>query len=180
MKRCVWVNMKNINYVNYHDNEWGKPSYDDAYLYEMLLLECFQAGLSWEIILNKRESFRKAFDLFDPEKVAHYGDKKVAELMENPDIIRNRRKIEGAIKNAQIFLKIQREYGTFSKYIWSFTDGKVVINEDDNLKTTSEISDKVSKDLKKRGMSFVGSVTIYSYLQAIGVINDHELACDFR
>ncbi len=180
MKRCRWVNLKNPLYVEYHDHEWGKPSYDDPYLYEMLLLECFQAGLSWEIILNKREQFRQAFDQFDPVKISGYGEEKLAELLQNPGIIRNRLKIHGAVQNAKVFLKIQQEYGSFSRYIWGFSGGSVIRNEDGIARTTSELSDAVSRDLKKRGMKFVGSTTIYSYLQAIGVIDDHEPDCEFR
>ncbi len=180
MKRCAWVNMKNPIYVDYHDKEWGKPSYDEKHLFEMLLLECFQAGLSWEIILNKREYFRAAFDGFDVIKVSEYDEEKFTELMNNPGIIRNRRKIEAATQNAKVFLKIQQEYGSFADYLWGFTDGKIVYNENDVIPTRTELSDKLSKDLRKRGMKFVGSVTIYSYLQAVGVVNDHERDCAFR
>ncbi len=180
MKRCAWVNLKNDIYVAYHDNEWGKPSYDDSHLYEMLLLECFQAGLSWEIILNKRENFRQAFDGFNAVKISQYDENKILELLSNPGIIRCRRKIEAAINNAKIFLQIQKEYGSFSKYIWGFTDGKTVVNDRDIVPTRTELSDKVSKDFSRRGMKYVGSVTIYSYLQAIGVVNDHEKECTFR
>ena len=143
----------------------------------MLLLESFQAGLSWITILNKRENFKKAFDNFDYNKIASYGEEKIAELMQNKGIIRNRRKVIAAIKNANIFIKIQKEYGSFSKYIWRFTNNKIVKNEDDNIKTTSELSDIISNELQKRGMKFVGSTIIYSYMQAIGIINDHEIVC---
>lgn len=177
IKRCRWVNLKNPLYVHYHDNEWGKPHYDDSYFYEMLLLESFQAGLSWECILNKREAFRRAFDGFDYRKIAGYTDDKIAELMNNKDIVRNRLKIKAAIKNAGIFMAVQSEYGSFAEYIWHFTGGKQVINADGIVRADSELSDAVSKDLKKRGMSFVGSTIIYSYLQAVGVINDHEPEC---
>ena len=180
MNRCKWVNKKNNLYIKYHDNEWAIPSYDDNYLFEMLILESFQAGLSWECILNKREGFKKAFDNFDYKKIASYDDKKVKQLLNNSDIIRNKLKIESAIKNAKVFIEIKKEYKSFSNYIWSFTNKKVIINKDDNFHTTSKLSDKISKDLKKRGMKFVGSTIIYSYLQAIGIINDHELNCDFR
>lgn len=179
MNRCKWVNKNNKLYIEYHDNEWGIPSYDDNYLFEMLLLESFQAGLSWECILNKREAFRKAFDNFNYKKIANYDDKKINELLNNKDIIRNRLKIKAAINNAKAFVEIQKEYNSFSKYIWSYTEGKTIINKDDIFKSTSELSDKISKDLKKRGMTFVGSTIIYSYLQAIGIINDHELKCDY-
>ena len=180
MNRCKWVNLKNEKYVKYHDEEWGVPSYDDRYLFEMLLLESFQAGLSWECILNKREDFRKAFDEFDYKKISKYDDKKIKELENNPKIVRNSLKIKASILNAKIFMEIQKEFKTFSNYIWHFTAGKIVENKDDVFKTTSKLSDEISKDLKKRGMKFVGSTIIYSYLQAIGVINDHELNCDFN
>ena len=180
MNRCKWVNLKNEIYVKYHDEEWGVASYDDKYLFEMLILESFQAGLSWECVLNKRENFRKAFDDFDYTKIANYDENKIEKLRENPGIIRNRLKIASSIKNAKIFMEIQKEYGSFSKYIWHFTNGKRIINKDDKFKATSELSDEVSKDLQKRGMKFVGSTIMYSYLQAIGVINDHERNCDFK
>ena len=177
MKRCCWVNESNEVYVKYHDEEWGRASYNDRYLFEMLLLESFQAGLSWECILKKRESFRKAFDNFSYEKIAKYDDCKVEELLNNKEIIRNKLKIKASINNAKIFIDIKKEYGSFSNYIWHFTNNCVIVNKDDKLKTTSPLSDEVARDLKKRGMKFVGSTIIYSYLQAIGVINDHELAC---
>ncbi len=176
--RCRWVNEKNELYVKYHDEEWGVPSRQDDYLFEMLVLESFQAGLSWECILNKRENFRKAFDNLDYVKISNYTQEKVDELMKNEGIVRNRLKIKATINNARIFMQIQKEFGSFSKYIWSFTENKVVKNVDDNFKTTSFLSDKISKELVKRGMKFVGSTIIYSYLQAIGIINDHELQCD--
>lgn len=180
MNRCVWVNMKNKNYVKYHDEEWGIPSYNDKYLFEMLFLESFQAGLSWDCILNKREEFRKAFDNFDYKKISKYDEEKIKELKKNTKIIRNDLKIRASINNAKIFINIQEEFKTFSNYIWHFTNGNIIVNKDDVFKTTSELSDKISKDLKNRGMKFVGSIIIYSYLQAIGVINDHELNCDFN
>lgn len=174
MDRCSWVNLNNPLYVNYHDNEWGIPVYEDNKLFEMLLLESFQAGLSWECILNKRESFKESFDNFDYEKISKYDDKKIKELIENKNIIRNRRKITAVIKNAKIFMEIQKEYKTFFNYIWHFTKGNVIYEYN---KTTSSLSDEISKDLYKRGMRFVGSTIIYSYLQAIGVINSHEPNC---
>lgn len=177
MKRCKWVDEKSDIYKEYHDNIWGKPVYDDEKLYEMFLLETFQAGLSWITILKKREFFKEAFDNFDVKKIAKYKEDKITELLNNPKIIRSTRKIKAAIKNAQIFIEIQKEFGSFSKYIWSFSNNQIIKNIDDKLKTTSDLSDKVSADLKQRGMSFVGSITIYSYLQAIGIINDHELDC---
>ncbi len=176
MERCSWVNLDNSLYVKYHDLEWGVPSYDDSYLFEMLLLESFQAGLSWECILNKREAFREAFDNFDYKKIANYSLEKVNELLENKNIIRNKLKIMASINNAKVFIAIQKEYGSFSNYIWHFTDNKV-IKYDGIIRTDSLLSIKISKDLINRGMKFVGSVIIYSYLQAIGVINDHEEQC---
>ena len=150
------------------------PSYEDKYLYEMLILESFQAGLSWECVLNKREAFRKAFNNFDIDKICKYDNKKIQELLENPNIIRNKLKINAAINNSKIFKEIQKEYQTFSNYIWHFTENRVVYEND---KTSSELSDIISNDLKKRGMKFVGTTIIYSYLQAIGVINSHKNGC---
>lgn len=178
--RCKWVNENNKLYVDYHDNEWGVPSYEDKYLFEMLVLESFQAGLSWECILNKRDAFRLVFDDFDYDKIVKYDSEKIEQLLNNKNIVRNKLKIKAAIKNAKVFKDIQKEYGSFCNYIWGFTNYKTIVNTDDNFKTTSSLSDIVSKDLKSRGMSFVGSTIIYSYLQAIGIINDHELKCDFR
>ena len=177
MNRCKWVNLNNNLYVLYHDNEWGRPTRDDNLLFELLILEGFQAGLSWECVLNKRNFFKEAFSNFNPKEIAKYDENKINELMNNKNIVRNRRKIEATIINAKVFLEIQKEYKTFANYIWSFTDNKIIKNMDDNFKTTSPLSDKISKDLKKRGMKFVGTTIIYSYLQAIGVINDHELNC---
>lgn len=179
MKRCKWVDETNELYVKYHDMEWGVPSYDDHYLFEMLLLESFQAGLSWITILKKREAFREAFDDFDVIKVSQYDEAKILSLMSNQKIVRNQLKIRATVNNAKIFIKIQQEFGSFANYIWSFTDGKIIYNENDELPTTSSLSDQVSADLKRRGMKFVGSTIIYSYLQAMGVINDHETTCDF-
>lgn len=179
MKRCKWLNEKNEKYVYYHDHEWGVANYDDDYMFEFLILESFQAGLSWETILNKRENFRQAFDNFDYKKIANYDENKITELLNNSGIIRNKLKINAAIKNAKVFMEIQNEFNSFSNYIWSFTNNKVIKNTDDKLKTSSELSDKISKELIKRGMKFVGTTIIYSYLQAIGIINDHELDCDF-
>ena len=175
-KRCSWCNLKNELYVRYHDEEWGRPLYDDQKLYELLILECFQAGLSWECVLNKRESFRRAFDGFEIDKVIGYDAAKQQELMNDPHIIRNRLKIKAAVNNSAVFKKIRQEYGSFSDYIWSFTDGKVVC-EEFTMRTTSPLSDAISKDLKKRGMTFVGSTIIYSFLQAMGVINGHSVDC---
>ena len=178
MTRCKWVNMDNPLYIKYHDEEWGVASHDDNYLFEMLILESFQAGLSWECILNKRENFRKAFDNFNYNKIVKYDDNKINELMNDKGIIRNRLKIKSTINNAKIFIDIRKEYGSFDKYLWSFTNNKVIKNKDDIFNTTSDLSDRVSKDLYKRGMRFVGSTIIYSYLQAVGIIDDHELKCE--
>lgn len=176
MERCKWVNLKNPIYIAYHDEEWGRPLHDDRALFELLILEGFQAGLSWECVLNKREAFRRAFEGFRPERVAAYGAEDTARLMADPGIVRNRRKIEAAIGNAAAFLEIQREYGSFDRFIWSFTGGETV-REDYALRTTSPLSDEVSAQLKRRGMKFVGSTIIYSYLQAIGLINGHGREC---
>ncbi len=174
MIRCKWCNLKNPKYVEYHDNEWCKPNFDDKYLYEMLILESFQAGLSWECVLNKRASFKKAFDNFNIDKICNYDDKKVQELLTNKDIIRNKLKINAAINNSKIFKAIQNEYGTFYNYLKTFTEDTIIYEID---KTTNELSDMLSKDLQKRGMKFVGSTIIYSYLQAIGVIYSHDKEC---
>lgn len=172
--RCFWANPKNERYIRYHDEEWGQPVYDDKKLFEMLILESFQAGLSWECILNKREAFREAFDGFDLKKVCGYQEEQVERLMQNKEIIRNRRKITASIKNANIFLGIQKEFGSFSDYLWHFTGHEIIY---ETGKTTSELSDTVSADLYKRGMRFVGSTIIYSYLQAVGIIYSHEDDC---
>lgn len=176
MRRCAWVNLNNPVYVDYHDLEWGSEEHRDEKLYELLILESFQAGLSWECILNKREAFRVAFDGFDVRKVALYDEKKVSELMENKGIIRNRRKIETAVNNSRIFIKIQSEFGSFDAYLRSFYGG-VTVTEEYTFRTSSPLSDRISSDLRARGMRFVGSVIIYSYLQAIGVINGHGREC---
>lgn len=172
--RCKWANPKNELYISYHDKEWGQPVHDDHRLFEMLILESFQAGLSWECILNKREAFREAFDQFDLDKVCNYDENKLLELQNNPAIIRNRLKIKAAVTNANIFRKIVKEYGSFSNYLWGYTDNEVIYEND---KTTSSLSDKISDDLKRRGMKFVGTTIIYSYLQAVGVIYSHEDNC---
>ncbi len=174
LERCKWVNLKNEIYVKYHDEQWGEPIYDDKKLFEMLVLEAFQAGLSWECILNKRESFRKAFDNFDLEKICKYDNNKEAELLQNSSIIRNKLKIKATINNAKIFKEIQKEYKTFSNYIWKFTKNQIIYEND---KTSSKLSDTISNDLRKRGMKFVGTTIIYSYLQSIGIINSHEDNC---
>ena len=177
MKRCFWVDEKSEIYVKYHDEEWGVPNHNDRDLFELLILEGFQAGLSWITVLKKREAFRKAFDNFDVTKVSEYDEEKINALLENKDIIRSRGKITAAINNAKIFIEIQKEFGSFSNYIWGFTDNKVIKNTTGEIPVKTEMSDMVSKDLKKRGMKYTGSVIIYSYLQAIGVVNDHDINC---
>lgn len=172
--RCFWANPKNPLYIRYHDEEWGVPVHDDRKLFEMLLLESFQAGLSWESILNKRENFRRAFDGFDPKKVASYGEEKMEALRQDAGIIRNRLKIRAAVGNAKAFLDIRKEWKTFDAYLWHWTEGKVL---HETGQTSSPLSDAISKDLKKRGMKFVGTTIIYSYLQAVGVIDSHEDGC---
>lgn len=177
MKRCFWADENSEIYLKYHDEEWGVPKYDDRELFELLILESFQAGLAWITVLKKREAFRKAFDNFDVKKVASYDEHKVEELLKNEGIIRSRGKINAAINNAKIFMEIQKEYGSFSNYIWRFTDNKVIKNTSGKIPVSTPLSDKISKDLKKRGMKYVGTVIIYSYLQAIGVVDDHEKDC---
>ena len=174
MKRCFWVDENSDIYIKYHDEEWGVPKYDDNELFELLILECFQAGLSWITILKKREAFRKAFDNFDVKKISTYDEKKIEQLLLNEKIIRSRGKINAAILNAKIFRNIQKEFGTFSNYIWGFTNGKIIKNKTDEFPVSTPLSDKISKDLKKRGMKYVGTVIIYSFLQAAGIVNDHE------
>lgn len=174
MTRCKWCNLKNPKYVEYHDNEWCKPNFDDKYLFEMLILESFQAGLSWECVLNKREDFRKAFDNFEIDAICNYNDEKIKELLENKKIIRNKLKINAAINNSRIFREIQNEYGTFYDYLKTFTNGNIFY---ETGKTTSQLSDALSKDLKNRGMKFIGSTTIYSFLQAVSVIYSHDVEC---
>lgn len=177
MKRCHWVDENSSIYIKYHDEEWGIPKYDDKELFELLILESFQAGLSWITVLKKREDFRIAFDNFDVKKVASYDESKVNELLNNEKIIRSRGKINSAINNAKIFIDIQKEFGSFTNYIWGFTNNQVVKNSSDVLPVSTPLSDKISKDLKKRGMKYVGTIIIYSYLQAIGVVDDHEKGC---
>ncbi len=177
MKRCHWVDKNSPIYIKYHDEEWGIPKYDDKELFELLVLESFQAGLSWITVLKKREDFKIAFDNFDVKKVASYDESKVDELLNNEKIIRSRGKINSAINNAKIFIDIQKEFGSFTNYIWGFTNNQVVKNSSDVLPVSTPLSDKISKDLKKRGMKYVGTIIIYSYLQAIGVVDDHEKGC---
>ncbi len=176
MKRCHWVNEGNPIYVKYHDDEWGEPSHDDHYLYEMLLLESFVAGLSWECVLNKREAFRQAFAGFNAADVAAYGEAELEEMMQNPGLIRHRRKLEAAITNSRVFLRIQLEYGSFASYAWGFADGHPV-REPWHNRTSSPLSDALASDLKRRGMRYLGSVTIYSWLQAVGIIQGHGCEC---
>ena len=174
MNRCTWAMNVNEIYTKYHDEEWGEPIHDEQKLYEMLILESFQAGLSWSCILNKRKNFKKAFDNFDIDKIINYDENKIKELQNNEGIIRNKLKIKATINNSKIFKQIQEEYGSFDKYIWSFTNNEIIYELD---KVSSELSDTISKDLKQRGMTFVGTIIIYSYLQAIGIINSHEPKC---
>ena len=173
-RRCRWCNLNNDLYVTYHDTQWGVPNFEDAYLYEMLILESFQAGLSWECILNKRENFRKAYDGFALEKVIAYDEDKVRRLLDDKGIVRNSRKIRASIQNSKVFKAIVSEYGSFYGYLRTFTKDTVLYETD---RTTNALSDAISGDLQKRGMTFVGSVIIYSYLQAIGVIDSHEKGC---
>jgi DNA-3-methyladenine glycosylase I len=180
--RCGWCEKDDV-YRKYHDEEWGKPVYDDETMFEFLILESFQAGLSWYTILSKRENFRKAFDNFNYKKIASYSDGKIEELMLDSGIIRNRLKILATITNAQKFQEIQKEFGSFSKYIWGFVDGKPIDNQPKNLKdvpATTEISDALSKDLKKRGFKFMGSTVVYAHMQATGMVNDHVEDCHLR
>ncbi|MFR9546388.1 MAG: DNA-3-methyladenine glycosylase I [Rikenellaceae bacterium] len=178
MNRCKWPNLEsNPIYIEYHDNEWGVASYDDRYLFEMLILESFHCGLSWLLILKKRAEFKRAFDDFDVERVAKYDDKKIEELMQDSGIVRNRAKIVAAVANAIAFIKVQQEFGSFCKYIWSFTNEQIVYGDFNLLLTTNALSDRVSKDMKRRGFKFMGSVTTYSFLEAIGVMNNHASDC---
>ena len=172
--RCKWANPNNPRYIRYHDEEWGVPVHDDQVLFEMLIMECFQAGLSWECILNKRDAFRAAFDGFNLDKICAYDTEKLESLRGNPCIIRNHLKIQAAVVNAQIYRDIQQEYGSLSDYLQRWTDGRVIY---ETGQTSTALSDAISKDLKKRGMKFVGSTSIYAYLQAVGVIYSHEQGC---
>ncbi|HEX22038.1 MAG TPA: DNA-3-methyladenine glycosylase I [Chromatiales bacterium] len=178
--RCEWVPADDPLYIAYHDEEWGVPEYDDRRLFEMLLLEGAQAGLSWITILRKRENYRRLFDGFDAEKIARYKPKKIAALLDDPGIVRNRLKVNTAVTNAQLFLDVQNEFGSFSDYLWQFVDGEPIINAwrriSDVPASTSE-SDAMSKDLKKRGFKFVGSTICYAYMQSLGMVNDHTTDC---
>ncbi|MDG4945138.1 DNA-3-methyladenine glycosylase I [Weeksellaceae bacterium KMM 9713] len=178
--RCAWAEAGDEKYIAYHDNEWGKPVHDDQTHYEFLVLESFQSGLSWKTILNKRDNFRKAFADFDYKKVAKFTEDKVQELLQNQGIVRNQLKIRAAINNAQRFQEVRQEFGSFDSYIWSFTNNKVIIGHWKNkseVPATTDLSDRVAKDLKKRGFKFLGSTTVYAYLQATGIINDHTTDC---
>lgn len=178
VKRCSWANPANPLYLHYHDHEWGVPCHDERQLFEMLNLEGAQAGLSWETILNKRAAYRQAFDEWDAEKIAKYGDDKVAELLANPGIVRNRLKVAAAISNAQAYLRLRAECGGLDPYLWAYVAGKPINNRGERI-ITSPISDAISKDLKKRGFKFVGSTIIYAYMQAIGMVQDHAADCDW-
>jgi DNA-3-methyladenine glycosylase I len=179
MERCPWPGKDEL-YIKYHDEEWGVPVHDDRKHFEFLVLEGAQAGLSWATILKRRENYRKAYDNFDPARVANYDEAKVEELLANAGIIRNRKKIASSINNAKRFLEVQQELGSFDNYIWNFVNHKPVINswkELSEIPATTELSDRISKDLKKRGFSFVGSTIIYAHIQAIGLVNDHLVSC---
>lgn len=179
-QRCEWCVSGNDLYVDYHDNEWGVPVHDDQKQFEFLTLESAQAGLSWSTVLNKREGYRKAFADFDPVKVARFSDKKIAKLLENPAIIRNRLKVNAAVTNARAFLEVQEEFESFDAYLWQFVDGKPIQNKWKTMKqvpATSNESDALSKDLKRRGFKFVGSTIIYAHMQAVGMVNDHTIDC---
>jgi DNA-3-methyladenine glycosylase I len=177
--RCGWC-VGDTLYEAYHDEEWGVPVKDDDTLFEFLILETFQAGLSWITVLRKRENFRKAFDHFDYKKIANYNQSKIDRLLQDPGIIRNKLKVNATVSNAKAFMEIQKEFGSFSKYIWDYVDGEPIKNEWENYKSapaTTALSDAISKDLKKRGFKFVGSTVIYAHMQATGMVNDHEVNC---
>jgi DNA-3-methyladenine glycosylase I len=180
MERCGWAETGDELLEKYHDEEWGVPSHNDRKHFEFMVLEAFQAGLSWMTILKKREAFKKAFAGFDPTKVAKFDQEKVTELLNDKDIVRNRLKIEAAITNARKFLEVQKEFGSFDKYIWGFVEGKPIVYKRKDLSeipATTELSDQISKDLKKRGFKFVGPTIVYSHLQAVGIVNDHLVDC---
>ncbi len=180
-KRCSWASgLQDPEYIRYHDEEWGRPVHDDHHLFEMLILEGAQAGLSWATILNKRGNYRKQFASFDPIKVARFDARRRAALMKDPGIVRNRLKIDSAVTNAQAYLRVQKEFGSFDRYLWNFVDGRPVVNNrtrGERLPPSTELSDRISKDLKKRGFRFVGSTIVYAFLQAVGVVNDHNGEC---
>ena len=181
-KRCRWASNGDAAYTRYHDEEWGRPSHDDRHLFEMLILEGAQAGLSWSTILRKREGYRRAFAGFDPRKVARINAPARAALMKDEGIVRNRLKIESTVSNAAAFLKVQQEFGSFDRYLWAFVDGRPIVNRPDtskngSLPASTALSDRISKDLKKRGFRFVGTTILYAFLQAVGVVNDHSREC---
>lgn len=179
IERCPWTTNNELM-IKYHDTEWGVPVYDDIKLFEFITLDAFQAGLSWSIVLKKREAFREAFSNFNPEIVSRFDDKKVEELINNPAIIRNKLKIKATVENAKSFLKVQKEYGSFSNFIWKYVDGKPIVNKWMDIKEIpprTELSDKMSKDLKKIGFKFVGSTICYAFMQAAGLVNDHLVNC---
>lgn len=179
-KRCWGIVEDDSLMARYHDEEWGNPVHDDRHLFEVVILDGAQAGLSWSTILSKRENYRKAFDNFEVDKVAAYDEDKVAELLVNEGIVRNRLKIASAIKNAKVFIEIQNEFGSFDAYIWGFVDGQTIMNKRKNMAdvpATTKLSDEISKDLKRRGMNFVGSTIVYAIIQTIGLVNDHEVGC---
>ena len=179
-KRCRWVTGGDADYIHYHDREWGRPVHDDRLLFEMLILEGAQGGLSWLTILRKRANYQKAFARFDPKKVARFDAARKAALLLNPGIVRNRLKIDSTVSNARAFLAVQREFGSFDRYLWSFVEGRPVINRSrtgSGLPARTDLSDRIAKDLKKRGFRFVGTTIIYAYLQAVGVVNDHMRGC---
>jgi DNA-3-methyladenine glycosylase I len=177
--RCSWANMANPRYIDYHDHEWGVPCHDENRLFEMLNLEGAQAGLSWETILNKRDTYRAAFDGWDAEKIALYGPDKVAELLANPGIVRNKLKVAAAISNAQAYLRLRAEGSSLDQYLWAFVDGTPIVNRftRETRPAKTELSDRLSKDLAKRGFKFVGSTIVYAYMQGIGMVDDHDVAC---
>lgn len=180
VKRCPWVNLNNPLYITYHDKEWGEPVYDDRMLFELLILEGAQAGLSWETILKKRAHYQRCFANFDPEKVSKFTAKKVEKLLQDPGIVRNRLKIESTIQNAIAFIKIQKTYGSFADYLWAFVDHKPIVSSPRNLAdypAKTALSDEISKSLKKQGFKFVGSTIVYAYMQAVGLVNEHSIDC---
>ena len=180
VSRCKWAEGVSLEYIEYHDKEWGVPVFDDRVQFEFLVLEGAQAGLSWSTVLNKREGYRKAFADFDPEKVARFTAKRVEKLLQDPAIVRNRLKVQSAVTNARAFLAVQEEFGSFSDYIWGFVDGSPIQNhfrKDSEVPATSPESDALSKDLKKRGFKFVGSTIVYAHMQATGLVNDHVTSC---
>ena len=180
VKRCQWAEGVSLDYIRYHDEEWGVPVFDDRVQFEFLLLEGAQAGLSWSTILNKRDGYRQAFAEFDPQKVARFTDKRIEKLLTNPGIVRNRLKVQSAVTNAKAFLAVQKEFGSFSEYIWDFVGGEPIQNaheRDKDIPATSPESDALSRDLKKRGFKFVGSTIVYAHMQATGLVNDHVVGC---